>query len=152
MTLFCYQKIQTISNIYSILFEDTIWTGILRSTVKKKVVIFGRGKKDCSISLEGSQLGVINFKHLGVTVSKSNVSNINTKELYDKANKTMYVVISKCRKHNLSTDFKLDMFDKVIKPIPSYGLEVWGYYNNKLLEKLQLKFCKYILSLKTSTL
>lgn len=54
MTLFCYQKIQTISNIYSILFEDTIWTGILRSTVKKKVVIFGRGKKDCSISLEGS--------------------------------------------------------------------------------------------------
>lgn len=63
----------------------------------------------------------------------------------------MFVVISKCRKHNLSTDSKLDMFDKVIKPIPSYGLEVWGYYNNKLLEKLQLKFCKlYILDIKTS--
>ena len=63
----------------------------------------------------------------------------------------MYGVIGKCRKHNLSLDCKLDMFDKAIKPILLYGCEVWGYCNTRFIEKLHLKFCKHILNLKSST-
>ena len=63
----------------------------------------------------------------------------------------MYGVIGKCRKHNLSIDCKLDMFDKVVKPIILYGCEVWGFNQSPLLERLHLKFCKHILNLKPST-
>lgn len=49
----------------------------------------------------------------------------------------------------------LDMFDKVVKPIILCGSEVWGFDQSRLLERLRLKFCKYIyiyiLSLKTFT-
>ena len=63
----------------------------------------------------------------------------------------MYSAIAKCRNHNLSIDCKLDIFDKAIKPILLYACEVWGFCDNKLLERLHLKFCKHILKLKTST-
>lgn len=63
----------------------------------------------------------------------------------------MYSVIGKCRKHNMSMDCKLDMFDKIVKPILLYGCEVWGFGNIALVEKLHLKVCKHILNLKSST-
>ena len=63
----------------------------------------------------------------------------------------MYGVIGKCRKHNLSVDCMLDMFDKIVKPVLLYGCEIWGFSQSTLLEKLHLKFCKHILHLKPST-
>ena len=62
----------------------------------------------------------------------------------------MYGVLSKRRKHNLSIDCKLDLFDKIVKPIVLYGCEIWGFSNCYLIEKLHLKFCKHILDLKQS--
>lgn len=43
------------------------------------------------------------------------------------------------------------MFDKMIDPISLYGSELWGFENLCIIEKLHLKFCKLVLSLKTST-
>jgi hypothetical protein len=43
------------------------------------------------------------------------------------------------------------MFDKVVMPIILYGGGVWGFNQSRLLERLHLKFCKHILTLKTST-
>ena len=42
-------------------------------------------------------------------------------------------------------------FDRMILPIISYGSEVWSYEKGSLIEKLHLKFCKYILGMKSST-
>jgi hypothetical protein len=33
----------------------------------------------------------------------------------------------------------------MVKPISLYGCEVWGYGNNKILERVHLKFCKLLL-------
>ena len=63
----------------------------------------------------------------------------------------MFGVISKCRKHNLSIDCTLDMFDKIVKSIMLYGCEIYGFSNTKLLEKLHLEFCKYLLHVNKST-
>ena len=35
--------------------------------------------------------------------------------------------------------------------ILSYGIEIWGFGNLDILERVQLKFYKYIFNLKTST-
>ena len=37
-----------------------------------------------------------------------------------------------------------------MKPILLYGCEVWGFGNNEILERVQLKFCKLLLHLKTT--
>ena len=58
----------------------------------------------------------------------------------------MYEVLKLERKHNLSIKCLLSLFDKMVKPILLYGCELWGFGNNDVL-----KFCKMILSLKTST-
>ena len=52
---------------------------------------------------------------------------------------------------NLSIDIQLDLFKKIVKPILLYGAEVWGYGNLELVERVQLKFLKYVLNMKKST-
>ena len=39
------------------------------------------------------------------------------------------------KRHNLSIECLLDLFDKIVKPIFLYGCEVWGFSDNYVLEK-----------------
>ena len=48
-------------------------------------------------------------------------------------------------------DVMLELFDKTVLPIMLYGCEIWGFGNNNILETVFLKFCKYLLGLKSST-
>ena len=66
----------------------------------------------------------------------------------EKAIKAMYEVIKKGRKHNISISCQLDLFDKLVQPILSYGCEILGFGNNGISERVQLKFCKLLLHLK----
>ena len=63
----------------------------------------------------------------------------------------MHSVIKKARKENLPIDLQFDLFDKMVIPVILYGCEIWGYKNLEILEKLHLKFCKYVMKLKSST-
>ena len=45
----------------------------------------------------------------------------------------------------------LDLFDKIIIPMLTYGSEIWGYETIDILEKKHVKVCKLLLNLKTST-
>ena len=63
----------------------------------------------------------------------------------------MYEVLKMGRIYKLSVKIQLDLFDKMIKPILLYGLEVWGFGKNEVLERVHLKFCKILLNLKSCT-
>ena len=64
----------------------------------------------------------------------------------------MYEVLKRGRTHNLSVECQLELFDKMVKPILLYGSKIWGYSKNiDCLEKIQLRFCKLLLKLKSST-
>jgi len=63
----------------------------------------------------------------------------------------MYEVINEGRKHKISISCQLDLFDKLVKPFLLYGCGVWGFANNEILERVQLKLCKLLLHLKTTT-
>lgn len=52
---------------------------------------------------------------------------------------------------HLSIDLHLELFNKLVKPILLYGCEIWGFGNIEIIERVQLKFLKHILKLKTST-
>ena len=46
---------------------------------------------------------------------------------------------------------KSELFAKMITPILLYGSEVWEIYCIKEIDKLHIKFCKYVLGVKTQT-
>ncbi len=51
----------------------------------------------------------------------------------------------------LSLDLQLHLFDTMIVPILLYGTEVWGCENVDIINQFQLKYCKLLLKLKSST-
>ena len=67
------------------------------------------------------------------------------------ATKAMFALLSKGRRLKLPIDIMLDLFDKTVLPVLLYGCEVWGCEKNIVLDTVYLKFCKYLLGLKTST-
>ena len=60
-------------------------------------------------------------------------------------------MLVRCKQNNLPIDVCLDMFKKVVLPGMLYGSEVWGFNNCLDLERIQLKFIKYLLNLKKNT-
>lgn len=63
----------------------------------------------------------------------------------------MYAILRKIRNISLPVDLKLKLFDTMILPIVTYGSEVWGFENVKIIEKLHVQFCKKIMRLRNST-
>ena len=61
----------------------------------------------------------------------------------------MFSLLKKSK--NLPVDIQLDLFDKLVTPILSYGSEIWTYENNDVIEKLHLRYCKYILNVNKNT-
>ena len=52
---------------------------------------------------------------------------------------------------NLKPSHILDLFDKLISPILNYGSEVWGFAIADNIERVNLQFCKKLLSVKQCT-
>ncbi len=73
------------------------------------------------------------------------------KDLFDRAGRAMFSLLKKCKTKNISFDLVSDLFDKTIIPILTYGCEVWGFENNDIILKLQMRFYKLLLNLRSST-
>ena len=63
----------------------------------------------------------------------------------------LFSLLKKIRSLSLPYDIQIDIFDKLVKAILLYGCEIWGSGNIYLLERIQLKFYRFIFNLKTST-
>jgi hypothetical protein len=122
---------------------------------KTKVIIFGNRKTNpnrLNFTYEGNALEIVdNFKYLGILFNFNGNFNKCKKALVDQASRAMFSLLSKSIVLNLPLDVVLDLFDKTIYPILTYGCEIWGYGNIQVIERLHLKFCKYLLKLKSST-
>lgn len=121
---------------------------------KTKIMIFSKGRQPANINFNynGVEIDIVkDFNYLGVLLSRTGSFKACKSHLSEKATKAMYEVIRKGRTHNLSISCQLDLFDKLVKPILLYGCEIWGYGNNAILEKVQLKFCKLLLHLRNTT-
>ena len=63
----------------------------------------------------------------------------------------MYGVIRKIRQFNQPLECQLDLFDKLVVPLLLYDCEIWGFESLDIIERIHLKFLKYIFNLKRST-
>ena len=62
-----------------------------------------------------------------------------------------YSLLKKAKHLALPIDMQIDIFNKTVKPVLLYGCEIWGYGDLTIIERVQLKFLKYILNIKRST-
>ena len=100
----------------------------------------------------GNELDIVSsYTYLGVPLNYNAKYNVTQRELYNKANRAMFGLIAKCRQLKLPIDVQIKLFDSVVKPVMTYGSEIWGFKDIGLADKLQLRFLKIILGLKINT-
>ena len=63
----------------------------------------------------------------------------------------MFSLLRNSRQRQLPIDIQLQLFDVLVKPVSLYGCEVWAHEGTDILEKLHLRFCKYVLGVNKST-
>lgn len=94
---------------------------------------------------------VDNFTYLGVNFHYTGNMSHAIKMLNDQALKAYHSLLSLFDKVHLDVKTKLSLFDAMVVPILLYGSEVWGVYNFKEVDKLHIRFLKYILGVKQQT-
>ena len=93
------------------------------------------------------------YNYLGIVFNYNAKFNVAKQNLYQKGNS--YVRLTKKNnKLSLPVDVAVKLFTHLVKPVIMvilYSSEVWGDGKCNILEKLQLKSCKYILAVNKST-
>ena len=125
---------------------------------KTKIIIFSKGKKDYSkyqFKIFGSPIEIVEkYKYLGIIINFNGNFKHAAEHLYKQSLKALFSL-----RHNIlcSNDIdikmKLKLFDTLIKPICTYGSEIWisdlstkeSNLDKLPFEKIHNKFCKNIL-------
>ena len=116
---------------------------------KTKIVVFSGGQQKYKFMFDDLEIEVTKeLKYLGIYFTRGGAFDKAKKHIVEQANKAMYSLLKKIRTLNLPLDMQLRLFDKTIKPILLYGAEVWGFGNCDIIERVHLKFLKYVLNLK----
>ena len=123
---------------------------------KTKVLIFrkgGRVPRNLEFLYDDAAIEIVNqFTYLGIVFTTGGSFMQATKTLAGQAQKAIYKLRKYLNKFvNITPDHKIELFDKLIKPILLYGSEVWGSIKRIHIERIHTQFIKYILSVKTST-
>ena len=91
------------------------------------------------------------YNYLGVTFNYDAKYNVAKQSLYQKGCRAMFALLKRIKSLSLSPDIALKLFDTLVKPVVLYGAEVWGCENCDIVNKVKLRFCKYILHVHKST-
>ena len=117
-------------------------------------MIFSRGKiRNVPVFYMGNdKLDVVtDFLYLGLKLNYNNKLVVAQRDLCERASRAMFMLLKKAKRLKLPVDLTIDLFDKTVLPVLTYGCEVWGFDISDMVTKLQLKFYKLILKLKNST-
>ena len=90
---------------------------------------------------------VTEFKYLGILFSKNNSFFKTRQHIAAQGKKAVYGLLKKVRNMQLPVDMQVELFNKLLKPILLYGCEILGFGNVDVIERVQLKFIKYMLKL-----
>lgn len=124
------------------------------NTDKTKIMVMSRGKiRNKPIFNFGPHaLEVVDsYKYLGLVFNYDSKFSKAKSELYDRGCRAMFALLRKARCFNLPIDGQFELFDALVLTVVLYGCEVWSPEGCDILEKLHLRFCKFILSVNKST-
>ena len=123
---------------------------------KTKVMIFrkaGNIRRNIRFTYKNEILEIVNnFKYLGIIFTTGGSFKSTYEALHGQALKAMFKLKSYIVKFpNMSIIHQLNLFDKLVEPVLSYGCEIWGMENANILENIYLQFCKQLLGVRRQT-
>ena len=121
---------------------------------KPKILIISKGRPSLNqhFYYNNSEIEIVGeHKYLGIYLSRSGNYRTAKRYIAEQAEKALFSLIRKIRVLDLPFDLQIDMFNKTIKLILLYGSAIWGFGNCDVIERVQLKFYKYICSAKRTT-
>ena len=95
---------------------------------------------------------VDSFQYLGLKLSSCGKFSCAQQDLARRGLRAMYAL-----RNNVSqlvdpdVNMLLNLFDKMVTPVLSYGCEVLGFYTASAIERVHLKFYKLVLKVSEST-
>ena len=127
--------------------------------LKTKIVIFGTNCRDFTFTFNSKTIEIVEeYKYLGCLFnscvsSRGNIFRKMVDYSSNKALKASYAMVKKCSSIGYMTpQIGLHLFDTCVNPILNYCADIWCTGKTILCtEKVQLKFLKYLLGVKTST-
>ena len=124
------------------------------NTSKTKVVIFSRGKvrKLPTFVLNGTKLDIVDdYLYLGIKFNYNGKFTKAKQHVFQQASKAMFALLKRGSHLHLPIDIQLELFDTLVAPILLYGSEVYVAEGCTIIEKLHLRFCKFLLKVNKST-
>ena len=121
---------------------------------KTKILFFSRGKlRRHHIFNFGNFIldTVEEYNYFGLVFNYNAKFKIAKSYLYQKGCRAMFALLKRSRNLPLPIDIMLELFNVLVKPVVLYGAEVWGSEKCGILERLQLRFFKYVLSVNKFT-
>ena len=133
---------------------------------KTKVLKFWKCGRECEKSFTINDKVIENvqrYKYLGIVIASSGTFLYAKMNIVDRARKAMFKLKSCISSGEIPPKLGLRMFDQLIKPICSYGSEIWmsenlvrnkvfrdkwgieKYFYEQAVEVVNTSFCKYLL-------
>ena len=91
------------------------------------------------------------YKYLGAVFSKSGSFLHARKHIAEQAKKGMYLLNKRIKNLDLPIDLQLKLFDNTILSILTYGCEMYGFEDYKMLEVVQNQFLRCLANFRKST-
>ena len=123
---------------------------------KTKIMVFRNGgilRKNLKFTYDGNVVEIVKkFTYLGVVFTTGGSFYETHESLSGQALKAIFKLKAYVNKFtNISISHMLDLFDKLILPILTYGSEVSGFSKGDSIERIHLQFCKHLLGVKIQT-
>jgi hypothetical protein len=126
--------------------------GLTVNIDKTKIIVFRRGgqlKRIEKWQYMSNPIEVVSFfKYLGVTFSSTGAWFKSQEYLSIQAKKALFGFKNIANRFGrLPPDVMCKIFDTKVAPILFYGCELWGTSESILIERVHLRFCRYLLGL-----
>lgn len=126
------------------------------NVAKTNVLVFRRGGQlsQLDVFFYGDVILEIveSFNYLGVTVSASGKFLCAQQNLADRGLRALYALQKEVYTLvNPSIGMILELFDRLVAPVLLYACEVWGFHAAPAVERVHLKFCKWLLKVRRAT-
>ena len=140
--------------IDAIVQYSQLW-GLQVNIDKTKIIVFRNGgilRSNEKWFMNGQKLETVtSYKYLGLMFTSRLCWTLAQQTLASQALKAVQLlkcISYKCK--GLPPKTLLMLFDKMIVPVLTYGSEIWGYQTRIEIERVQTKYCRFILGVGSS--
>ena len=123
---------------------------------KTNVIVFRNGgplRHNEHVFYRGEQITCVSYyKYLGILFSSRLCWTVPLQTLASQADKAIFKIKSTIKTcGGIPISLALELFDKKVLPVLTYGSEIWGTKYAGPIEAAHRKYCKYILKVSSNT-